>query len=402
MTRSECLRKLQLAAIPAAGLLPLAWILLGLLRPGLLGLAWLWPLGYFLLAFGLICLKGRWRLRLAAPLAVLLTAAALYQGFGAALTTAVFAALLVASMPMGGWGPGEEHSVMHTTLLACVQLAGQLALHHRGFAAGLLEAGANRFFLGSFLVFLLLTLLAMNRRSLRTASGKRKAVPTSMRGKNAAMTLGLFLLTIGLSLIPFLCDRLKQLLLILLRLLGEVLMKLLSRPGGNAGGGGGAESPQQLLGALGAAEASPFALLMERIFRYIAAAAIVVLAGYLLYQIGRRLWRLLRRLLASVNRFAQSAGEDYEDEISDTREAGERRRVFTSLRRRPVWRDDPAAAPAQRIRSRLGYLRARSKTWSPGTTAREALPAEAAAIYEKARYSTHPVSREEAERFIHN
>jgi len=40
--------------------------------------------------------------------------------------------------------------------------------------------------------------------------------------------------------------------------------------------------------------------------------------------------------------------------------------------------------------------------WSDGSTARENLPEEAAAVYERARYSEHPVSPEEAARFHQN
>ena len=98
----------------------------------------------------------------------------------------------------------------------------------------------------------------------------------------------------------------------------------------------------------------------------------------------------------------QAASEDYQDEISDTREGGERKRLFRKFVRKP----DPlkgidAAKLPPRERVRFYYLRARLRHpgWVPEQTAREHLPADAAEIYERARYSAHEVRESDASRF---
>ena len=44
----------------------------------------------------------------------------------------------------------------------------------------------------------------------------------------------------------------------------------------------------------------------------------------------------------------------------------------------------------------------RHRDWAPGTTARETLPQQAAEIYERVRYSDHPVDEKDAENFVSN
>ena len=110
---------------------------------------------------------------------------------------------------------------------------------------------------------------------------------------------------------------------------------------------------------------------------------------------------LIRYLAERLSLFAQTSSEDFEDEITDTREEGEQERisVLDSLRRRLVRVDEKKLSPTQRVRYRYLRLMVKHPEWRASQTARESIPEDAAALYERARYSGDSVSPEEAERF---
>ena len=102
-----------------------------------------------------------------------------------------------------------------------------------------------------------------------------------------------------------------------------------------------------------------------------------------------------------MRRYAAAATEDYDDEITDTREDGERGRnmPLQALRRRLALGDDRSLPPAERLRRRDARLRRKHADWQDSRTARETLPDDAARLYERARYSEHPVTGEDADQF---
>ena len=56
-------------------------------------------------------------------------------------------------------------------------------------------------------------------------------------------------------------------------------------------------------------------------------------------------------------------------------------------------------SPTEKIRYRYLRLLAKHPQWAKGSTPREKLPAHLAVIYEKARYSDHPILETDAEQF---
>ena len=105
--------------------------------------------------------------------------------------------------------------------------------------------------------------------------------------------------------------------------------------------------------------------------------------------------KLIRRFLSGMSDYAANVSEDYIDEITDTRIALPKKK-----RNRVSAADERAMTPAQRIRYRYQRLLYKHPNWDQGSTARENLPTEAAAVYEQARYSSHPVTQEDAALFI--
>ena len=187
----------------------------------------------------------------------------------------------------------------------------------------------------------------------------------------------------------------REILLAIGRWLASLLPQQQSA-GGSPGGGG------DLFSDFGeAAEPSLFAQIMEKIAIVLAVAAIGVLAIWT----GRFLWRrlriLMKKLWALIGRYTLAASEDYVDEISDTREDGgeSRQSRRRALRRRLRQVNEADLSPAQRIRYRYQLLLWKRSEWTRSSTARENLPAAAASLYEKARYSTSAVTPEEAQRF---
>ena len=152
------------------------------------------------------------------------------------------------------------------------------------------------------------------------------------------------------------------------------------------------------LGAAVDAEPALFAVILERIAAVFSAIVLVAGSAVLLRYLARALLYCMRRVVAHLKRYAVTVTEDYEDEITDTRsEEGER--TFHPLRRRAKAKPSYPDTPAGHIRRRYAQLLARHGAWAASSTARENLPAEAAALYERARYSEHAPTAEEARRF---
>ena len=96
--------------------------------------------------------------------------------------------------------------------------------------------------------------------------------------------------------------------------------------------------------------------------------------------------------------YSAAVSEDYEDEVTSTREDDAERESMLSRLRRFAPEDERGLDATQRVRSRYRGLK-RRKQWETSSTARETLPEEAASLYERARYSGETLSEEEAERF---
>ena len=100
-----------------------------------------------------------------------------------------------------------------------------------------------------------------------------------------------------------------------------------------------------------------------------------------------------------------SASEDGdEDEITDTRDDYE---LDSTPKRRAerikaAFVNEQKLSAQQRVRHYYRRLALKHTEWTRGSTARETIPEEAAEIYERARYSAHPISEEDALAFKKN
>lgn len=251
-----------------------------------------------------------------------------------------------------------------------------------------------------FLAYLLLMLLAFNSISLDNATMARFRLPASMRHTNTLLTLAFLAAAALLAALPAVLQLIKagiQAIRRLMRLLGDLVTWLLGEAPG--GFGGGSPQPMSLFGAEAVSEEpSMFSLLIEKLVTALAVAAFAFGLFIILRFLLRRALILARRLLARLRAYAAVVSDDYSDEITDTRSEDGRRDEYLRRRRGRRTSGPAPSAPGARIRWRYARLLDRGK-WASSSTARENLPQEAAALYERARYSDLPVSEEDADRF---
>lgn len=399
--RTRCQHPLLLAL----GCQPLLWVLLcNIAFP--LRFAGSLMLGLtVLLSWGCLLLPGKHRLLAGAASALLLLFAGvclfpLSEGMALLLVPAVCIALLLGSLPFAGWPKEQELPIgWHFACMGAHALV-QLLLTGADKIGKTTYNGLQPPLVVSFLCCTVLTLLCMNRASLRAAAQSRSSVPLLMRRQNLVITMAILVLGVLIAAIPTIAKGLNfiwdKLLHILARLIS--LLTLLMPEGTVAGSGAPAAESSTGLGETAAPSA--FALLMEKVMMITAFAVVVVGASLLLYFLGKQLWRLVKQLWARTLRYGSAASADYEDEITDTRAASdaEQSSLLTHLRRF-VPEDERNMTPAQRVRSRYRRIKRRHDDWSDASTARETLPQEAAALYEQARYSGQPLTAEDAERF---
>ena len=398
----EWLRKIQMIAMLALLAVP-PGLVLG--THAFADRLWI-PLLFSLVCFaaGSVCLiiPGRWRVACGLMLSAGLIALGLYLLPWRPLWWTLMlplgcAALLLYMLPIAGWGADQELSHSMTIGGCGVFLAVQLL--------NMLPSGVY-IALGTplkmtFLLYAALWMFALNRQSLIDAAARGQRAPVGMRRRNKVFTVALIAIVLLITSIPVLAQALAWLWDRLIEAavwLGRLLAGLMPESAGGGGSGGGAD-----LSGLGAEMTEPglFVRLMEKIFAVLAVAGLAVALFFALRVVGRKLRVLFSRLWTMLNRYAQAAGEDYVDEVVDTRDTGE----SDVLRRKPFWKDwfdqvnEDRLNPVERIRYRYRRLVRRHQEWLPGSTARETLPPEAAEVYERARYSSAPVTPEEAQAF---
>lgn len=255
--------------------------------------------------------------------------------------------------------------------------------------------------LAALLLYLLLLLLSLNSISLDNATMARCRLPASMRRINTLLTLGFLILSAGISALPAaarLIAAVVRSVREIVRLIGAFVTWMLGDAPVSMGGGAPQEPMDMLAVAGPAKEPSLFAVLFEKLVTFVALLILIAGIFIILRFLLKKLYAISLRALARLRAYAAAVSEDYEDEITDTRFDGSSASFSTRVRRRFAATPMPAE-PTARIRWRYARLLRRNCGWADSSTARENLSAEAAALYERARYSDLPVMHEDAKRF---
>lgn len=402
----EFIRKCQFPILLALGTYPAVAVVLAFLAPGLLDRAWVLPGVYAALAVMLLLLRGKPAvvLGIGGALLMLLPCGLYLKGMErniSLLLAGAYGALLLWSMRISGWDARKE--------MPAGWLAGCFAIGLTGCFVAWFEvrlmpvAGWIR---GSFSGFVLLAMLSLNRGSLNLASGTGRGFTATMRRKNLLLTLGMFGVALLIALIPSLFDLMSAIFAWLARLIA-MLRQLLAAlmP---------AETTVETTTEATTVPPSSVEAWMDVVLEdknvhrnpeainfMMTAVVLVVLiptAVFVLYRLVRLLVKGLRRLTELIENAASVVNEDFVDEITDIREETRPARAEKKKTERPVRRLGKLT-PEERIRHRYRQLLGKHPEWTDHTTARENLQEEAARLYERARYSEHPVTDRDAEQF---
>lgn len=398
----------QLPLMMACGLLPVPLLLCCFWGSGSL-LPWLLaPAGYLLLACVCMLAPGKVRLLVAIPGMAALFAGC-YAGLAAEsmlpriLLPVLYIVLLLFTLPMAGWERGREPPVLIPAMCICAHLFAQFFLFLKPLEEGTaLAASVPALLMVSFLIFLLLLMLSLNRQSMANAMPDSHSVPVSIRRRNRLLTWILLAIILLISLIPALGKAVQQVMewvkLAVIAIVKWFLSLFATREVSEGQSGEGAA---EIVGGLGTAETSALAKFLEKVFAALVIVALVFIVLWVARFLWRRLVRLMRYLYGQLRHYAASAGEDYVDEVEDTREQGEERFNIAQkiLRRRSAIRGLKDLPPREQIRARYGLLRGRHPEWEKSRTARETLNEASAQLYEKARYSSHEITQKDSEAF---
>ncbi len=405
LNKTDFLRKAQHPLLLGLASLPVAMLVALSFAPEVFPWCWCFPAAYVLLSWACLLIPGKKRLLGGiAGAAALLAGAILLLPWRThivlLLLPVMSIVLLLLTLPIGGWPYNRELAVGWHVSGVLTHLLMQVLVNASRLTGTDTYLPAGTPLLVSFLAYAVLVLLALNRASLDSAAQSRRKVPLLMRRQNLVLTLALLVIGVLIAAVPAIGSALSVAWDALLRgiaLLASLLTALL--PQRSAGGGPPAEGDSGGLDFGEAAPPSAFALLMEKIIGWIALAVVVVAAILLLRVIGKKLIRFLRQLWVRMQQYSAAASEDYEDEITSTRdEADVEREGLLSRLRRAAPGDDKGRTPTERVRLRYKRLK-QKRDWSGASTARETLPGDAAALYERARYGGHALTEDDAERF---
>lgn len=395
----EFLRKCQLLLSVAIGVMPAAMMLCAATAPELLGYVWLFPAAFMVLAASVLLIPGKLRLlySLAALAVMTVPCAFLLNGMMrmiALVCAGGYGLMLVLCLPIAGWSSEDELHPFVIGVLMAAHLIGQLVYYIDTSSFVSYLRPVSGWVMVSFFAYMLLAMLAMNRRSLVSIGNQRQGVTRGMRRKHILMTVGLLGIAMLFTLIPSVFSVISA----VVRWISDVmdaLRELLHR--------------ESHLDETIFYETEPYMPTEPYIDRtpewlntlgyYFCVAVGVPALILLLYKAVQRYARYLRSAIKGLGRFISSTTEDYEEEIIDIRDEVRPERLERRRRKRKLGPEPKLSMSVDYVRYRYLYLLLKHKEWSSGSTARENLPESLAHIYERARYSNHPVMEEEAARF---
>ena len=398
----EFFRKAQFLVLMALGTYPICACVLVFVAPELLPYLWLLPLCYGVLGMLSFALPGKLRLPLGILGAVLFLVPCVLWLEGNARNMMLtfsfgYGALLLWSVRIPGWEPDQE--------IPAGWLGGGLAILLFGCLLSFYEPRLDSVAAGirvSLFVFVFLAMLSLNRSSLILAAGGRRGFSTAMRHKNVLLTVGMFAIAVAVALIPSVFQLIQQLVhwigqafLWLQQQLPEETIAETTTIATTVESSTG-EGMEVLFEGLETHRTSQATYFMMAV---IALAFIVPVGCYSLYKLFTAIYALIKRVVADIAVNATTQTEEFQDEITDTRDDAESEHYRGDREKKVPGPNLGKMTPADQIRYRYRRLSAKHPEWKEHRTARENLPEAAAQLYERARYSDHPITEQDAENF---
>ena len=397
--KTEFLRKSQFLLIMACAVNPIPLLLYVMMAPELLPFAWAFPLAYLLLAILALMVPGKFRLlygiggcAVLAGLGVLM----MLSGFHwiTLVVPALYAGVLMASLPVAVWTGNKEISPFWFYTGAILHVG---VFAFKFFYKAYNETSLDSIDLGlliSFFIMVILFMLSLTRINLNASANGRQKPSAFMWQKNLTLTAVFFGLAILIAMIPSIYKTLDAFFDWILELNKRFFASIkIQQVINDMGSGEKVPPPTDQEGA------GPTLLsdILNILFLLCGTVLAIAIAIPILIKIYKAVVRFIKKLLSNTATYLSDASGDYEDEVTDlrgvlTKAKGPR---FSSAEERSL-------PPQERIRYRYRRLKARHPEWEYGSTARENLSDMAAPLYEKARYSSHPITEEDAEAFRTN
>ena len=407
--RREQQRKMQLPLLVLLGAMPLPLLFGALITPD----AWAAPVctgvAYLLAAWLLLFLPGRVRVPVGIAccvgvLAVGFVTMPIMQSPELAFLSVIFIALLIYSFQMGGWPPDQELHLFVTCVFFILHIVAQFLINaDMRLGDEGLYVHIRTPLLVSFIAFMLLYLLSLNRDNMLRAVNGGSRAPIALRRRNLILMLTAFALAIGIAALPAVIEAATALWNKAWEAIGNAILWLFTLFQGQGTTSGPPEGGSGEAGGLPySLETSPLAALMEKIMLVVAVILLILIALWALRIIFRNLKKLMAYLYERMKRYATLSSEDYTDEITDVRDVtGERETVLSALRKRITTPrvDEKSLSPRERIRYLYSRMRRKHPEWLHSATARESIPESPAELYERARYSEHEITETDAASF---
>ena len=315
-------------------------------------------------------------------------------------------ALLLLLPPAWARPTWEEWSPGWWIAGAGLHLAGQMISARPAFS------GIKPLLMGVFLLYAFFFLLCLNRGGIRDGMHGAEKAPAPLRHRNTALVLGVFLIAAAASAWGTLArwlDAAWYYIRLGIAYAVSWLMRLI--PGAEPGSMGPGMGMEDFGGFGEASEPSAFARFMEKVFLALAYALLAALLFFALRTLLRKLRQLWKHLMERLRLYAAAANEDYVDEAESTLNWDEKtqsiqdwvKEAIRKNRKQPRWEELDGRGRVRRLYQQ--YIRRRPE--AQGRTAREAIQQDArmapavssafTALYERARYSDHSISAQDAD-----
>lgn len=398
MNTKELMRKLQLVLLLSVGMFPVALCILGFLAPELAGYSWIFPVTYGTLVAVSLFLPAKLRLLpgIVGTLLMVIPSVILPSRdswFIAVTTAVIYSALLIWSLRIPGWDPTEEMPMLWGLISLCAHLAAQLLV----FLQILYQ---YRVVLNvTFFAFAGLAMLSMNRQSLNLASGGKRGFSAAMRRKNLLLTLCMFAIALLVSLIPsiwgiikLISDGISQVIQKLQEMFKNDVVETIATEITEAT----EETYEYAFDGIEARDPNPT---VYKVMTVVVLAVVIPFGIFILCKVGKFIGRMLSKIVNSVLNNTPTDTEEYDDEITDTRADVQTETVRAGKERKRSLTQRHKLPPREQIRYRYGQLAKKHPKWRSADTARDNLAESAAELYEKARYSDHTITQQDAVRF---
>ena len=396
--KNEFLRKGQFLLLMACAVNPIPLLLYVSLAPALLPFAWVMPLAFLLLALLAFKIPGKFRLLYG------IGGCAVFVGLGILLllngvhwiTMAVpilYASLLMVSLPIISWATSKEippfwyytGAILHVGVFV-------FKFIYKAYNITSLDA-IDPGLLISFFIMVILVMLSLTRINLNGSANGRQKPSAFMWQKNLTLTVIFFILAALVALVPAIYETLEAIFdwfgSLIKRFFDSIeIQEIVNDLGGE---GGTPEPPGQ------PHEESLLSKILNILFHIVWYGFLIAMIAPWIPKIAKAIYRGLQKLLAGASAYVSDVSGDYEDEVTDLRGT-----VAKAKGPRLSSSEERSLPPQERIRYRYRRLLSKHPNWTGDTTARENLPKPASPLYEKARYSSHPITEEDAEAFTAN